>query len=134
MEYVKERLQPGDIIVTGMPQHAALTIGQSDYYLVGRKNFDEVYRREDGKLIDRWGGGEYLTNTDKLRAVFERNNRVWVIIDYHKGQRMQRQMKRFIENNAENVHHPFSSIVYLWDQDRGVFKDITREGADNNLF
>jgi hypothetical protein len=134
MEYVKKRLQPGDIIVTGMPQHAALTIGQSDYYLVGRKNFDEVYRKQDGTLIDRWGGGEYLTNTDKLRAVFENNNRVWIIIDYHKGQRMQREMKQFIENNAENVYHPFSSMVYLWDQDRGVFKDVAREGAENNLF
>ncbi len=133
-EYVKERLEPGDVVITAVPQHTALTIGHTDYYIIGTLNFDEVYRNGDGRVIDRWGGGEYVTNVDKLRYIFEDSARAWIIIDYLEIERFPEQLIEFIDKNTSVEYHPYSSRVYLWDQSRGVFDDIFREGREKNLY
>lgn len=133
LSYVKQHMQSGDILATAHPQGAIVTMGRVDYYLSPVVAFDELYRK-DGKVIDRWGGGELIDNIDKLRDLFDRYNRVWLVMSDIRLAQFSLEFQRFLFRNARPVFQPFFSNVLLWDRSEGKYAPKRHTGKEANLY
>jgi len=79
--YVRERLQPGDVVVATDVLQQRWYVGQADYWL--RSHSDTsiyVYEdKNDGRIRDIYVNAELL-NGDHARQLLSGNQRVWVIV------------------------------------------------------
>src|SRR5262249_7190771 len=80
LECYRDYRQPGDVLVSATPSPISTVLGGLDYYLLPALtgevfSFDSVYMR-DGRLLDRWAGGEVVSNADQLQQVLQRHKRI----------------------------------------------------------
>ena len=80
--FVQENWQPSDKVLTGTPSAAALYLGQNDYYAV-RGDHGYAYRllEKEGQLVERWLGSPWLNTDEKLYAVLNSPERVWLVLE-----------------------------------------------------
>ncbi len=118
LEELKKIKQDGDKIMAAHPMPAAIVFKGIDYYLMESIYFDELYMR-DNVPKDRWAGGELVSKVDKIRDVFLKNERVWILIDEFELRKISNKMAHFIEGSTVNVKEFFGVKLLLWDKSHG---------------
>jgi len=138
MQYVRHHKLPGDKIMATEPHsHAGfLEIGQIDYDLSVPLLYDFAVLR-DGKLIDRNGGAEMISNLHQLMAVCKEQPRVWIMINREKfrtrGKNIRWQypgarIELFLRQNCQLTHRSYLWSTYLWDANRGNLQNFRADG------
>lgn len=129
VRWVKSQMRPGDkLAITEPHTHAAyLESGKVDYDVAVPILYDFAVF-QDGRLIDRNGGGEIVSNVDELMSVIERQDRVWVLINREKFRSRGKNLRweypgarfeMFLRKNCELKHRTYLWHAYLWDASRG---------------
>ena len=77
--YVADHKRPGDIVLANTPDAAATVTHGLDYYLSGIIFFDALYQRGN-EIVERWAGGDFVSNLDMFRNVLLTHDRVWLVI------------------------------------------------------
>jgi hypothetical protein len=133
-EFVKQHMFPTDLVIAGHHPGAVANItGKVDYYLLQKGLTDEIFKK-DGIMIDRRGGATIVDSIDKLRKVFEENDRAWIIISDLRMQAFDPALVDFIEKNTKVVYQPFLCTVFLWDAGRGVYSAPPHLGSERYFF
>jgi len=85
VRWVNSQMRSGDkLAITEPHTHAAhMESGNVDYDIAVPLLYDFAVF-QDGRLIDRNGGGEIVSSVDELISVIEKQDRVWVLINREK--------------------------------------------------
>ncbi|QEG23030.1 ArnT family glycosyltransferase [Mariniblastus fucicola] len=132
VRWVRSQKRAGDrVAITEPHTHCAyMEGGKCDYDLALPLLYDFAVMR-DGKLVDRNGGGEVLSNVDQLVAEFADGERIWVLLNREKFRTRGKNMRweypgarfeMFVRKNCELKYRTYLWSVYLWDPSRGHFQ------------
>ena len=78
--FVRDRLQPDDVVVATDVLQQRWYVGRADYWLRNERDVQiYVYEGIDNRIRDIYVNAEYLSQ-DRAEALLEGNKRVWVII------------------------------------------------------
>jgi hypothetical protein len=136
-QYIKAHWQPGDIVMANLPSAAAIHLGRLDYYLppLWQPKLDGLYAR-NGRVIDRWGGGEVITNLDQMSSILAKSKRVWIQIDDN---------ERSIDPDLAHLYDYFTTLgepametygvrLRLWDQKKSWLPSEPNQGKDLGVY
>jgi hypothetical protein len=136
-EYIREHRQPGDVVFANLPAAAAVGLGGLDYYLPpnGMLGFDGVYMN-DGRLIDRWAGGEAITSIDRMSRVLEQANRVWIQVDDRKPPEEPElaELYYYYRMIGKSAMETFGVRLRLWQKEDGLLPRVPNQGQDLGAF
>ena len=136
-EYIRNHRQPGDVVFANLPAAAAVGLGGLDYYLPpnGMLGFDGVYMN-DGRLIDRWAGGEAITSLDRMSQVLEQANRVWIQIDDRKppDEPELAELYYYYRTIGKSAMETFGVRLRLWQKEDGLLPRVPNQGQDLGAF
>ena len=129
--YVRSQLRPGDAVAATEPHpHAALLeTGRVDYDLAVPLSYDFVYEK-DGRLIDRNGHAQAISNVRELQAACARHERLWVVVNREKfrsrGSSIRweypgAEVEQFLRTNLQEKYRSYLWTAYLWDASTGRF-------------
>lgn len=99
-QYLKERYQEGDAVMTFWFPPCELYLEEGCDYVAVEEHFFAYVRRENNHWIEHWGEVPLLTTDEELMGVIEGEQRVWFIIDEERFR--TRYTDRFIQ--------------YVWDR------------------
>jgi len=132
-EYVQQHLQPEDVVVANLPAAAAITLGKLDYFLPsqGILSLDGFYL-DQGRLIDRWAGGQVINSVDQFIAILEKSNRVWIQLDDNPqpNEPNQRQLYDYVRSLGHSVFEPYGVRLRLWQKADGILPKEINQGKD----
>jgi hypothetical protein len=128
-EYVKEHKLPNDVVVSPLPSLAVTSLGKLDYFLMGKGYFDATYWRE-GRLIDRWAGGQVISNLDQLNHVLENSKRVWLHLEDSREGRFSPEVWEYVETLGRPVIDSFGTRLRLWQPEDGLPRRVPNTGKD----
>jgi 4-amino-4-deoxy-L-arabinose transferase-like glycosyltransferase len=131
MQYIRRQLRDGDVVMVTEPHtHAAfIETGQVDYDLSVPLLYDYAIR-QDGKLIDRNGAAEVVSNLPELMNVCQRHERIWLAVNREKLRSRGKNIRweypgarvdLFLRSNFELVHQTYLWSVYLRDGQNGHY-------------
>lgn len=137
IRWVKSQMRPGDKLAVSEPHTHAMFLeaGSVDYDIAVPLLYDFAVKK-DGKLVDRNGGGEVLSNVDQLIDVFEKSDRVWILLNREKFRTRGKNMRWeypgarfevFLKQNCELKHRTYLWHAYLWDASRGHFVNFRKK-------
>lgn len=129
-KYIAATMRPDDRVVSVSPMSAAIVLGKLDYYLMESLYFDEIYISRQNGIIDRWSGGQLISNVERLRQVFLENERVWVMLNVQEGGKFSDELIRYLSGVTEVQKTFFGGEVYLWTRSTGLSAPIARQGRD----
>ncbi|WP_019502918.1 ArnT family glycosyltransferase [Pseudanabaena sp. PCC 6802] len=136
-EYIRDRRQPGDVVFANLPAAAAINLGGLDYYLppTGMLGFDGVYL-SDGRLIDRWAGGEAVTTIDQMSRILAKANRVWIQVDDRKAPDEPELAKlyHYYRTIGKSAMETFGVRLRLWQKEDGLLPREPNQGQDLGAF
>ena len=132
VRWVNSQKRAGDrVAITEPHTHCAfMESGKCDYDLALPLLYDFAVMR-DGKLVDRNGGGEVVSNVDQLVGEFADGERIWVLLNREKFRTRGKNMRweypgarfeMFVRKNCELKYRTYLWSVYLWDPSRGHFQ------------
>lgn len=131
-EYLREHLQPGDVVISPVPPAATVTLGKLDYYMPIVARFDTVYWHE-GQVIDRWGGSELITNLDQLSHVLEKAKRAWIHLDGYSLVKLDSplaELQDYAKTLGKSEIESFGTRLNLWQQADGFLPRVPNQGKD----
>jgi len=128
--YIAENKRPGDKVVSVSPMSAAIVLGELDYYLMESLYFDEIYVSSEDGIIDRWSGGQLISNVERLQQVFLENERVWVMLNIQEGVKFSDELLRYLSGVTEVQKAFFGGEVHLWERSKGLSAPVARLGRD----
>ncbi|PSB48497.1 glycosyl transferase [Cyanosarcina cf. burmensis CCALA 770] len=128
-QYIRDRRQLGDVVLSPSPPGAAIYLGGLDYFLPGTIAFDVPYWHE-GRVIDRWAGGVMVTNLDRLSQILEKANRVWIHMDDHAERKFSREFLQYLQVLGKPEFETFGARLRLWRKEDGVLPRVPNEGGD----
>ncbi|MBN3962486.1 glycosyltransferase family 39 protein [Nostoc sp. NMS8] len=131
-EYIRTHKKSGDVVLSTMPSFAPISIGKLDYFLftpLKNENFDLAYWK-DGKLIDRWGGGEIVNSVDKLNHILEKSNHVWIQIDDVRHNRVLPELRQYVQTLGKPIFETFGTRLRIWQPSDGLPNNIPNQGKD----
>lgn len=128
-EYIKTHKQAGDVVISPLPSLAVTNLGKIDYFLMGTGYFDAIYWNKD-KLIDRWAGGQVITNPDQINNILEKSKRVWIHLEDSREGRFERNTWEYVETLGKPVIDSFGTRLRLWQPENGIPRLITNRGKD----
>lgn len=131
VRWVRSQMRPGDqLAITEPHTHAGfLESGSIDFDIAVPLLYDFAVQKE-GRLVDRNGGAEVLSNVDQLASLFEKHDRVWILLNREKFRTRGKNMRWeypgarfevFVRQNCELKHRTYLWNAYLWDSSRGHF-------------
>ncbi len=122
-DFIAAQKNAGDKVMSVSPMAGAIVLGGIDYYLMEAMSYDEVYRHSGvtGGIVDRWGGGKLIQNIDEVRDLFNRQTRVWVILDEMENKKMSDELLAFLDRACETKYEFFGGKVLLWDSGKGLY-------------
>ncbi|NHC33433.1 glycosyltransferase family 39 protein [Scytonema millei] len=127
--YISSHRQPGDVVISTSPAAASTGLGGLDYFIPGNIRFD-VFYWNNGRVIDRWGGGKLISNLDQMSHVLENSKRVWLHVDNHTEGRFEPVFRDYIETLGQPIMETFGARVRLWKPEDGVFPHVPYQGGD----
>jgi hypothetical protein len=86
LDYVQERWQPGDVLVTWLCQAGLFEMGRCDYLAIPT-DYQGFAFQKDGRWVSGWDEVPILDSADGLRQVLAAAPRVWFVIDEGRFQR-----------------------------------------------
>jgi 4-amino-4-deoxy-L-arabinose transferase-like glycosyltransferase len=131
-DYIRIHRKPGDVVISSVSSFPPISSVKLDYFLftpLKKENFDATYWR-DGRLIDRWGGGVVLNNTDQLNRILEKSQRVWIHVDDVRHSRVTPELRHYVEILGKPVFETFGTRLRLWQPEDGLPSRIRNEGKD----
>ncbi len=128
-EYIMTHKQASDVVISPLPSLAVTNLGKIDYFLMGTGYFDAIYWNKD-KLIDRWAGGQIITNPDQINHVLEKSKRVWIHLEESRKGRFNRHTWEYVETLGKPVIDSFGTRLRLWQPENGIPRLITNQGKD----
>jgi hypothetical protein len=131
--YIQEHRRAGDKVMTVHPQAGAILLGGVDYFIQGVIHFDEVYMTQHG-IVDRWGGGRLVWKLDQFKDVFERNDRVWVVVDGMRLASMSPDIADYLMQCCTVECECFGAQVLLWDKTAGRFDTFQDKGGQADSY
>ena len=137
LAFYREHRQRNDVLVSATPSPVANQVGVLDYYLLPASTskffaFDSVYMR-DGRILDRWAGGEALSTTDQLQRILERHDRVWVHEDDGKFEALIARnpaLAEFLQTLGQPVVEGCGTRLRLWTRECGQLPRVPDSGGD----
>lgn len=137
VRWVKSQMRPDDkLAITEPHTHAAhLESGKVDYDIAVPILYDFAVF-QDGRLIDRNGGGEIVSNVDEFISVIEKQDRVWVLINREKFRTRGKNLRweypgarfeMFLRKNCELKYRTYLWHAYLWDASRGHYVSFNKQ-------
>ncbi|GAA3915354.1 hypothetical protein [Litoribacillus peritrichatus] len=133
LEYIAKHREEQDKLISVHPMPAAILFGGIDYYLMDKVFFDELYVVDHG-AVDRWSGGVLVSNIDKMREVFLRHDRVWVVLDELEMRNLSLELRDFIRESTVIQKEYFGVEVILWDKTHGKLAMINDRGGAYNRY
>ncbi|WP_434685649.1 glycosyltransferase family 39 protein [Pseudanabaena minima] len=132
-DYVKQNLQPDDVVIANLPAAAAIGLGKLDYFLPsqGILSLDGFYLKE-GRMIDRWAGGKVVNSVDQFSEILNQSNRIWIQLDDNPrpSQPNQRQLYDYVRSLGKSVFEPYGVRLRLWQKSDGLFPREINVGKD----
>jgi 4-amino-4-deoxy-L-arabinose transferase-like glycosyltransferase len=131
-DYIRIHRKPGDVVISAVSSFPPISSVKLDYFLftpLKRENFDATYWR-DGRLIDRWGGGVVINNTDQFNRILEKSQRVWIHVDDVRHSRVTPELRHYVEILGKPVFETFGTRLRLWQPEDGLPSRIRNEGQD----
>ena len=113
-EYVAAHLEPGDIVIAGMPHCYYLDTGRrADYSINSRLEFRMYY---DGgavpvTYIDKWMGVKAIHNLDELINIHTHGGRLWIIQNVPDPNSVE--VFRYLQENGRIVYESTDQQVIL---------------------
>ena len=137
VRWVQSQMRAGDkLAVTEPHTHAGfLEAGKVDYDVAIPLLYDFAVF-QDGRLIDRNGGGEIVSSVDQLMSVLEKQDRVWILLNREKFRTRGKNLRweypgarfeMFLRKNCELKHRTYLWHAYLWDSSRGHLVSFGRQ-------
>ena len=137
VRWVKSQMRADDkLAITEPHTHAAhLEAGKVDYDIAVPILYDFAVF-QDGRLIDRNGGGEIVSNVDEFISVIEKHDRVWVLINREKFRTRGKNLRweypgarfeMFLRKNCELKYRTYLWHAYLWDASRGHYVSFNKQ-------
>ncbi len=137
IRWVNSQMRPGDkLAITEPHTHAAhIESGKVDYDVAVPLLYDFAVF-QDGRLIDRNGGSEIVSNVDEFLSVIEKHDRVWILINREKFRSRGKNLRweypgaRFemlLRKNCELKHRTYLWHAYLWDSARGHYVGFNKQ-------
>ena len=109
-EYVAAHRQPGDRLATLAPAAAWLTLGQVDYFALGR-TYEEFVWQQNGRWYDKWVGAELIHDATGLSKVLDQveaqNRTLWLVTD--ETRLLQRYDPDFVQTIWDRMELVYSS-------------------------
>jgi 4-amino-4-deoxy-L-arabinose transferase-like glycosyltransferase len=133
LQYIKAYRKDTDKILTVHPMPAAIVFGGVDYYLMELLFFDELHATDRG-LIDRWSGGKLVSKVDHLRDIFNKHERVWIIVDESEAPKFSPGVIAFIEGSTQVAFEFFGGKVHLWERGAGLLSSAPDWGGGGDSF
>lgn len=129
VRWVRSQMRPNDkLAITEPHTHAGyLESGKVDYDIAIPLLYDFAVF-QDGRLIDRNGGGEIVSSVDQLAAVMGEQDRVWILLNREKFRTRGKNLRweypgarfeMFVRKNCELKYRTYLWHAYLWDSSRG---------------
>jgi len=132
-DYVKEHLQPDDVVIANLPAAAAISLGKLDYFLPsqGVLSLDGFYLK-NGQMIDRWAGGKVINSVDQFSEVLNKSNRVWIQLDDNPRPNSpnQQQLYDYVRSLGKSVFEPYGVRLRLWQKTDGILPREINQGKD----
>ena len=137
VRWVQSQMCSGDkLAITEPHTHAAcMEAGKVDYDIAIPLLYDFAVF-QDGRLVDRNGGGELVSNLDDLIRLFEQEDRVWILLNREKFRTRGKNMRweypgarfeQFLRQNCELRHRTYLWHAYLWDARRGHYLNFRKQ-------
>ncbi|MFT5082353.1 MAG: hypothetical protein ACI9Y1_000378 [Lentisphaeria bacterium] len=133
MEYIQTNRQENDRLMSVHPMPAAIVFQGIDYYLMDKVYFDELYVVDRG-VIDRWSGGILVSSVDKVRELFLRHERVWIVVDELELRNLSPEILAFIYSATTIKKELFGVEILLWDKKSGLLPMTIDHGGAYNSF
>ncbi|WP_103668324.1 glycosyltransferase family 39 protein [Pseudanabaena sp. BC1403] len=132
-DYIKDHLQPNDVVVANLPAAAAVSLGKLDYFLPsqGILSLDGFYLNQ-GQMIDRWAGGKVVNSVDQFSEVLNKSNRVWIQLDDNPQPQdpNQRELYDYVRTLGKSVFEPYGARLRLWQKADGMLPREANDGKD----
>ncbi|HIK07181.1 MAG TPA: glycosyltransferase family 39 protein [Trichormus sp. M33_DOE_039] len=127
--YVHTHKDSEDLVISTTPSSAAINLGKLDYFLMPYNFFDAIYWN-NGKLIDRWGGGTIVNNIDQINNILKKSKNVWIQIDDIRQGGFDQDTWQYIETLGKPVIDSFGTRLRLWRPEDGLPKRLPNQGKD----
>ena len=128
-EYIRDRREPEDVVVSPTAPGAAIILGHLDYTIPGVLPLDNLYSH-DGRVIERVGRGVVISNLDQMSHVLEKAKRVWIHLDDAKENSYDSEVLEYLQTIGKPVMETFGARLRLWQQDDGLLPRIPNQGKD----
>ncbi|KAM3095147.1 glycosyltransferase family 39 protein [Phormidesmis sp. 146-35] len=128
-EYVHDRRQPGDVVISPTPSGAAIVLGGLDYFFPSVLPVDALYFR-DGRMIDRVSRSVIISNLDQVSHILEQAKRVWIHLDDAKDNAFTPEVSQYLETIGQPVMETFGARLRLWQREDGVLPRVQNQGRD----
>jgi 4-amino-4-deoxy-L-arabinose transferase-like glycosyltransferase len=132
-EYLQERWQDGDTVLSIVPFACDLYLPQCDYYASGRA-YEEYVFEKDGVLVDRWIGAPLLDSASQLDSVLRDSSRVWFLVDgWRLAARFDLSFIRSVAEQMDVVHEVQGVRVLLMGGYKALPEPVTSESMQVNF-
>jgi 4-amino-4-deoxy-L-arabinose transferase-like glycosyltransferase len=132
-EFLQERWQEGDAVLTIVPFACELYVPQCDYYASG-VGYEEYVFDKSGVLIDRWIGVPLLTSASELESVLEDSSRTWLVVDgWRLAARFDLEFIRTVAEQMDVVHEVQGVRVLLAEGYRPVSEPVIAGSLTGNF-
>ena len=132
-EFLRERWQEGDAVLTIVPFACELYVPQCDYYASG-VGYEEYVFDQSGVLIDRWVGAPLLSSASELESVLNDSSRTWLVVDgWRLAARFDLEFVRTVAEQMDVVHEVQGVRVLLAEGHRPVAEHTVAGSITANL-
>jgi hypothetical protein len=116
--YVKDHLQPGDVVLPGIPHVYAFYAGQpGDYFLDTLLASKVPYNQllSEPRFVDKFGGLPVVRNLAELKEITNRAPRTWIIFaPYASFEKLTAaNVLEYLNQNAKIVYETYRAKVFL---------------------
>ncbi len=123
--YVKENMQPDDVIISAWTPPAQFYLGKSDYWLA----FNVVGTGIDSFMVNNtsceiYTNATVIENVDGLEIVTKEYDRGWIVVDNLAWYKLSPELRDYIDTNTEQKLHDATIRVYKWSGGR-VIRDYS---------
>jgi hypothetical protein len=131
--YIADHKQADDKVMAIRPPAGAVILGGIDYYLMVSSLFDELSMKQSGP-VDRWAGGRVVWKTDQLRSVLCDHDRVWIVLDDQRRDRLSPEIQCLLYENCCIECEYFGGHVLLWDKTAGRYGTFADSGGETDSY
>ena len=137
VRWVNGQMRPGDkLAITEPHTHSGFIESGKVDYDIGVPLLYDFAVFQDGRLVDRNGGGELVTCVDDLIRLCETEDRVWFLFNREKFRTRGKNMRweypgsrfeLFVRQNCELKYRSYLWSAYLWDSSRGHYFNFRQQ-------